>query len=518
MNVWNAQRSIRRAVAATPLRIKLVATVLVLATIGLGLAATATTASLHSYLINRVDSQLQSFARGPASGGGFAFRDGGGPQSSGPTVNGSPGGATTGGGSSGVTTTPGDGRPDLPSQFYVVRFGPNGEQDATYSAPLSSQSPPVLPRLTTARGTALSSHTFTVPSQDGKSSWRVLTLVAPDGSTVAVASSLSDVDHTVNHVILLEIGIGLAALVLIGFAGYLVIDRSLRPLVSVETTAAAIAAGDLTQRVPALPVRTEVGRLSAALNTMLSQIETAFSHERDSQQRAKASEERMRRFVADASHELRTPLTSIRGFAELYRMGATTEEMDLAHLMNRIETEAARMGIMVEDLLLLARLDQQRPLENEPVDLLVVATDVVNDARVVAADRAINLSTETRQPPIVSGDESRLRQVLHNLMTNAITHTPAGTPVDVTLRTTNGSAPTAVVEVADRGPGMTDEQRVRVFERFYRVDSSRNRGAGGTGLGLSIVSGLVEAHHGNVTVTAREGGGAVFTVTMPLAT
>jgi two-component system OmpR family sensor kinase len=226
----------------------------------------------------------------------------------------------------------------------------------------------------------------------------------------------------------------------------------------------------------------------------------------------------MRQFVADASHELRTPLTSIRGFAELYRMGATTEEMDLAHLMNRIETEAARMGIMVEDLLLLARLDQQRPLENEPVDLLVVATDVVNDARVVATDRAITLTMAAAEAPIVRGDESRLRQVMHNLMTNALTHTPAHTPIDVSLHTTTGATPTAVVEVGDRGPGMTAEQQTRIFERFYRVDTSRSRGAGGTGLGLSIVAGLVEAHHGSVAVAARDGGGAVFTVTLPLAT
>jgi two-component system OmpR family sensor kinase len=251
---------------------------------------------------------------------------------------------------------------------------------------------------------------------------------------------------------------------------------------------------------------------------MLSQIETAFSHERDSQQQAKASEERMRQFVADASHELRTPLTSIRGFAELYRMGATTAEMDLAHLMNRIETEAARMGLMVEDLLLLARLDQQRPLEHEPVDLLAVATDVVTDARVVAADRTITLTPPDHDVPVVIGDESRLRQVLHNLMANALTHTPAGTAVDVILTTTPGSTPSAVIEVADRGPGMTEEQRERVFERFYRVDTSRNRGAGGTGLGLSIVAGLVEAHHGSVAVAARDGGGTVFTVSLPLAT
>lgn len=499
---------VREASAATPLRLKLVGTVLVLATLGLGIAGFATTAALHSYLINRVDDQLRSFSKvGPGAGGDFQFR----------VDNGPDGGPTPVGGSS-TATTDGGSRPALPSQFYVVRYLPNGQQLDTYAEPLDSQSPPRLPALTTARATTLSSHAFTVPSEDGKSSWRVMTVVSPDGGAVAIATSLDDVNHTVNRVILLSTGVGFAALLFMGLAGYAVINRSLRPLVSVETTAAAIAAGDLTQRVPELPVRTEVGRLSAALNTMLSQIETAFSHERDAQEQATASEERMRQFVADASHELRTPLTSIRGFAELYRMGATTEEMDLAHLMNRIETEAARMGLMVEDLLLLARLDQQRPLEHEPVDLLVVATDVVNDARVVAADRSINLDVSAGEPPIIVGDEPRLRQVMHNLMANALTHTPAGTPIDVSIRTTADDPPSVVLEVADRGPGITPEQQARIFERFYRVDSSRNRGAGGTGLGLSIVAGLVAAHHGTVEVATRDGGGCVFTVTLPLAT
>jgi two-component system OmpR family sensor kinase len=227
----------------------------------------------------------------------------------------------------------------------------------------------------------------------------------------------------------------------------------------------------------------------------------------------------MRQFVADASHELRTPLTSIRGFAELFRMGATAGEPDLPRLMSRIEGEAARMGLLVDDLLLLARLDQQRPLELEPVDLLTVVTDVVHDAQLTAADRSISLDVATTAgAPVVIGDESRLRQVVHNLMTNALTHTPGGTPVDVALRTVaDGERPEAVVEIADRGPGVSDDHAARVFERFYRADTSRTRSGGGTGLGLSIVAGLVAAHDGIVTVSDRDDGGAVFTVRVPLA-
>jgi two-component system OmpR family sensor kinase len=199
-------------------------------------------------------------------------------------------------------------------------------------------------------------------------------------------------------------------------------------------------------------------------------------------------------------------------------MGAAPDAADVTRLMRRVEDEASRMGLLVEDLLLLARLDQQRPLERAPVDLLELAGDVVHDARVVAPARSIDLQVHTASPPVVIGDESRLRQVVHNLMTNAITHTPDGTPVTVILATYNGDRPRAVIDVADAGPGLTDEQAARAFERFYRADSSRSRGAGGTGLGLSIVAGIVAAHGGRVTIESREGEGAVFRVELPLAT
>jgi two-component system OmpR family sensor kinase len=502
----------RGLIASTPLRIKLVASVLALTAAGLALAATITTASLQHYLIDRVDDQLATFSQG--AGAGHFDPDGGPGSGPGPGLGGSSGEGGRGGSAGSHTGS----RP-LPSPFYLAQFYPNGTSEGIRTAPLTSQSPPRLPLLTTARATTLSDHAFTVPSVDGKSSWRVIVVVEPDGSgTVAIATSLTDVDHTVSHVILLEIAIGAGALLLIGMAGYVLISRSLRPLVSVEHTAAAIAGGDLTSRVPELPVRTEVGRLSIALNGMLSQIENAFAHEHESEQQARASEQRMRQFVADASHELRTPLTSIRGFAELYRMGAAGGDADLPRLMNRIEAEAARMGLLVEDLLLLARLDQQRPLDREPVDLLTVVTDVVHDAQVVAPDRVITLDVATSRPPVVTGDESRLRQVVHNVMSNALVHTPPGTPVGVTVQTddTSLATPAVVVAIADRGPGIDDEHAERVFERFFRADTSRSRRGGGSGLGLSIVAGLVAAHGGTATVRARDGGGAVFAITLPL--
>jgi two-component system OmpR family sensor kinase len=401
----------------------------------------------------------------------------------------------------------------------VVPFSPSGVPDGVPQHELlSKQSPPDLPKLTTAFITSHGGRPFTVSSRDGKTSWRVVARPLDDGTGgIAIATSLSDLGHTVDHLIFIEVLIGAVVLIFMGGGGYVLIKRSLRPLVEVEHTAAAIAAGDLSQRVPQLHPRTEVGRLSAALNGMLTQIEGAFTQERASRRQARASEDRMRQFVADASHELRTPLTSIRGFAELHRMGAATDDADVRRLMRRVEDEASRMGVLVEDLLLLARLDQQRPLERTPVDLLEIASDVVHDARVVAPSRSIDLQVHTVAPPVVLGDESRLRQVVHNLMANALTHTPDDTPVTVILSTYDGDNPRAVIDVADAGPGLTDEQATRVFERFYRADTSRSRMAGGTGLGLSIVAGIVAAHGGRVTIESREGDGAVFRVELPLA-
>ena len=319
------------------------------------------------------------------------------------------------------------------------------------------------------------------------------------------AISLSDVDNTVHRLVVLEWLVGLIVLVLLGGAGYVVVRRSLRPLVEVEHTAAAIAAGDLSQRVPESDPRTEVGRLSRALNGMLVQIESAFRAQEASEAAARASEDKMRRFVADASHELRTPLTSIRGFAELYRQGAAPKPADVARVMRRVEDAAAQMGVLVDDLLLLARLDQQRPLERAPVDIVALAADAVHDAQAVAPDRAITLDVAAGDAAVVLGDELRLRQVLANLVSNALSHTPAGTPVDVEVAVRSGEVH---LSVRDRGPGLAPEDAARIFERFFRADASRTRSAGGTGLGLSIVAALVAAHGGQVGVDTAPGQGA----------
>ncbi len=380
---------------------------------------------------------------------------------------------------------------------------------------------------------------YTVKAFDG-STWRAITLrrtyVTEDGSevaaTVTVAQNLSDVRRVVEKLRLLIVLVGGAATLACAMLGWLAIWRAFRPLREVEKTAAAIAAGDLSQRVPDRPATTEVGRLTSSLNIMLARIEGAFRYR-------EASEQRTRRFAADASHELRTPLASIRGFAELYRQGAVPPE-EVPRTMRRIEDEATRMGGLVEDLLLLARLDEQRSVRSDPVDLAVLANDALHDARGLDSDRRLlltGLDSGGPVPAVVIGDEDRLRQVVANLMANAIRHTPAGSPVEVAVGTraavpatgsspkptgTLGSPPdpgaVAVLEVRDHGPGLSQEQAAKIFERFYRVDPSRQRGrGGGSGLGLSIVAAVVAAHHGQVEVRPTPGGGATFTVTLPVA-
>jgi two-component system OmpR family sensor kinase len=339
--------------------------------------------------------------------------------------------------------------------------------------------------------------------------WRAVTVRGPHGLTT-VAVDLSDVDHTVRSLVWLQVGIGVAVLVVVGIAGFAVVQRSLRPLAQVEQTAAAIAAGQWDRRVPERDPRTEVGRLSLALNEMLAQIQRAMASSESSADKARGSEERMRRFITDASHELRTPLTTIRGFAELYRQGAAR---DVAMLLSRIESEASRMGLLVDDLLLLARLNVQRPLEHQRVDLLALASDAVHDGRAIDPQRTISMEVlDGPGTPEVLGDEPRIRQVISNLVANALQHTPTSADVIVRVGTEGDDA---VIEVADEGPGMNQQDASRVFERFYRTDSSRARASGGTGLGLSIVDSLVQAHGGVVTVQTAPGEGCCFRVTLP---
>jgi two-component system OmpR family sensor kinase len=357
----------------------------------------------------------------------------------------------------------------------------------------------------------------TISSVDGRTKWRVMTGNLPDGYRLVIGTELERDEAAIGRLVRIQVIVGLIVLTFLGVAGYMLVRNSLRPLTQVEGTARAIAAGDLSRRVPVGDERTEVGRLSLAINGMLSRIESAFRAQQASEEQARGSEQRMRRFVADASHELRTPLTSIRGFAELYRQGAVRSDDDVRRLMERIEAEGGRMGLLVEDLLLLARLDQQRPLTFAPVDLAEVAGDAVHDAKAVQPERPISLHLDESltDVPVVIGDEGRLRQVVGNLVTNALTHTPRDTRVTVTVSQAPEDAGVVVLRVADEGPGMDAADAGRAFERFYRADASRTRGAGGTGLGLAIVSSLVAAHGGSVELSTAPGEGAAFTVRLP---
>jgi two-component system OmpR family sensor kinase len=320
-----------------------------------------------------------------------------------------------------------------------------------------------------------------------------------------VAIPLTSMNATLHQLILVDLIVGGLLLVLLGLLGYFVVRVGLRPLGDIEETAGAIAAGDLSRRVDRVEPTTEVGRLGASLNVMLETIEYSFNEQL-------ASENRLRQFLADASHELRTPVTSIRGYAELFRRGAAERPDDLATAMRRIEDESIRMGTLVDDLLLLARLDQGRALEAVPVDLAVIAADGASDAEVLAPDREVVL--QVAGPLIVLGDEPRLRQVVGNLLQNALRHTPAGSKVTVTA----GRRGTDVyLSVADEGPGIAAEHLSHLFERFYRADPSRTRMSGGAGLGLAIVASIVDSLGGTATVTSEAGHGATFTVLLPAA-
>jgi two-component system OmpR family sensor kinase len=297
---------------------------------------------------------------------------------------------------------------------------------------------------------------------------------------------------------------GIAALVGVALLAQQAVKRSLRPLEEIADTAAAIGKGDLARRVEPRDPRTEVGRLGGALNNMLGQIEAAF------RERVRA-EDRLRRFVADASHELRTPVATVRGYAELFRRGAAGRPADLGKAMARIESEATRMSVLVDELLLLARLDQGRPLERAPVDLTELAFDAAADARAVDPGRAVTVRADG--PVVVPGDADRLRQVLANLLANVRQHTPAGTPATVRVA---DDGERAVVEVADSGPGLTEEQRARAFERFYRAETARAGRGGGSGLGLAIVASVVAAHGGEVSLHPAEPTGILVRIQLPL--
>ncbi|TDD36045.1 HAMP domain-containing histidine kinase [Actinomadura sp. KC06] len=334
--------------------------------------------------------------------------------------------------------------------------------------------------------------------------WLVRTAWVPGERHYLVTSMrTTEQDEFFGRTLGTQVSVTLAVLLGVGLLVWRAVRRATRPLEEIAATAARIGDGDLGRRLAVHGPKTEVGRLAEALNGMLAQIEASF-RERE------ASRDRLRRFVADASHELRTPVATVRGYAELFRRGAADRPEDLAKAMRRIESEAERMGRLVDEMLLLARLDQGRPLEREPVDLAALAADAVADAAVVEPDRPLTL--EADGPVVVTGDAGRLRQVLDNLLANVRRHTPAGTAATVRVSERDGEA---VLEVADEGPGIPADERARVFERFYRADPSRSRDRGGAGLGLSIVAAVAEAHGGRASVADAPGGGAAFTITLP---
>ncbi|WEV26331.1 HAMP domain-containing sensor histidine kinase [Streptomyces sp. 71268] len=434
----------------------------------------------------------------------------------------------------------------LTGDVYVVRLNADGSLSQRPRPAVGDV--PELPRLDAAAVAARGGAPFEA-SGDGHD-WRVIAQPAPspprqngdggregdkdrgeernrntDGDTsatgsIVVAGSLEEVNGTIRGLGVRMLVIDSLVLVLLGVIGWFAVRAGLRPLRRIETTAAAIAGGDLSRRVPDLAssTRTELGRLAAALNGMLDRIEAGDAA------RA-ATNDRMRAFVADASHELRTPLFGIKGFTELYRMGGMPERADVDTAMNRIERESARLAHIVEDLLLLARLDEdptartELPLEPTPMDLRTLAADALHDLRALAPDRTVTLTGPGGGPPgaaPVLGDEARLRQVMSNLIGNAIAHTPAGTPVRIGVGTHDALA---ILELGDQGPGMTAEQAARVFDRFYRADTARGRTrTGGAGLGLSIAHSLVAAHHGRMEVHTSPGQGATFRILLPVHT
>jgi two-component system OmpR family sensor kinase len=348
---------------------------------------------------------------------------------------------------------------------------------------------------------------FTVRAEG--ENFRVLALPLPSSlGSVAIAQSLNDVDRTLTRLQWLFFLIGFVIVGLIALASRSVIKVGLKPLSDVEVTAAQIAAGDLSARLPEANPTTEVGRLTTSLNTMLARIEESFAIR-------KTSEDKLRRFVADASHELRTPLTAIRGFAELHRQGAVIGEEETKQLLARIEGESIRMGSLVEDLLLLARLDQAREMERLPVDIAKVTRDAVASAQVAGPGHPISLTGDVDELYTL-GDQHRIHQVIANLLANARTHTPAGTAIAVSIAQSSDGVRIAV---SDSGPGLSEEDQRRIFERFYRADSSRVRNDGeGSGLGLSIVDAVMKAHGGSVSVDSEVGKGSTFTLFFPQPT
>lgn len=487
---------IRHTLERLPLWTRLAAAVLLLVTVAVTAIGAAGVAVLHGQLLDRTDLQLNAVADNPPS-----LPSAGQPHE------------RAEGGNFGIPPAAG-----VPGLYRHEVRDAEGKPVKDSRPPNGATGGPDVPE----EAAWLDAHAgspVTVPARAGDASWRVLVqpLTDAQGWTV-VAADLGELNKTIFQLIRIDLAVGALGLLLLAAVSIVIVRASLRPLGKVEETAAAIAAGDLSRRVPEQPPQTELGRLGRALNGMLTQIEEAFRARATSEATARHSEERMRRFVSDAGHELRTPLSVIRAWAEHASRGPHQDRPELERILSTVGDEATRMGTLVEDLLLLARLDQQRPLERRPVDVLALAADAVRDARLLAPERNIGLTVDDRTSYLVTGDELRLRQVLSNLTSNALTHTPPDTPVTITLGPGRlDEAEALVLDITDQGPGLTPEQAERVFERFYRTDTSRTRRTGGTGLGLAIVASLAAAHGGTATVHTSPGAGATFRIALPLA-
>ncbi len=453
------------------LRARLLIVTVALVGAGLFVANVAVYHELRDFLLQRVDQQLVDAVR-------FAPGDGGGP-----------------------------GPGELPLSTYVGFCNDHGTNVGGRFLGGSGYSPPALPDGLPNSSSPGTTTIFTAPSTDGATTYRVLARgTARDPGTLVIAIPVGETFATLHRLLGVQLLVSLVVLLTVAALASWLVRVGLRPLEGIGTTAGAIAAGDLSRRVEPADERTEVGRLGLALNAMLAQIEAAFDQRR-------RSEERLRTFIADASHELRTPLTSIRGYAELFRRGADSRPEDLEKSMARIEAEAARMGVLVDDLLLLARLDQGRPLERDPVDLTRVAGEAADAARAIDPDRPVEVEADGEVE--VRGDGLRLRQVLDNLLENARVHTPPTTPIRVRVRSDGAEG---VLSVHDEGEGLDPEVASQVFERFFRGDPARSSSTGGAGLGLSIVAAIVQAHGGTVRVVAPEpdATGTTFEVRLPL--
>ena len=472
-----------------PLSSQLVTLITLLLAIGLSLSGTVMIGLLQRHLTSQIDDQLVATAHTLQI-------------------------------SASAATFSADGQGGIPTLYYIHIRNADGTDRYFYSEDtLKASGKPHLPDLVDTSSAPVSSFRtlpVTVSSSKTGYGWRALVVPVYEQESgefsgyMTIALPLSDLQHTLRTTASYFAVAGSIIVAIGAWTGRVLVRRALFPLRSIESTAGKIAAGDLTKRVTPHPVTTEVGSLSLSLNTMLTQVEQSF-------EARQASEQKIKRFVSDASHELRTPLAAISGYCELYAMGGVPAER-IEEVMGRIASESSRMATLVEDLLTLARLDEGRPLEITEIDLVKLADNAVFDLQALDPTRTVGLTgINSRTPPmtlIVPADRDRISQVFTNLIGNIVRYTPEGSPVEIAL---GRSGDTAIVELRDHGPGIDETDRGRVFERFYRADTSRNRKSGGSGLGLAIVSGILAAHKGNASLTKTKGGGLTVRIELPTA-